>query len=294
MRDEVVISMFRRFAVFAAAGGLALSIGSGVASAEGYDTQGASGAGRSVGVIGATKEWKFKIGLGAGLAPDYIGSDDYKFVPLPSFVASKGWTDYVLYGTTFRSNMINHPNWRLGPFVNFVPERGHVKDRPVSDADKADASLLVGAVGGYSFQIQQVPFKSSLSFMAEAGYDVLHGNGWNLTPGINWGIPISNSWNVSMAADATIASGDFMGNYFTVSGPQYRKNTRLGEPYKAGSTQLYKAGLSASTSYAFTESWGITGVVSYHRLMNDAEDSPITKRGSKHQFFTGISGTYSW
>jgi outer membrane protein len=286
--------MYRRFAVFAAAGGLALSIGSGVASAAGVTLPGEAQTIHPAGVAPLSTDWRFTVGLGAGLAPDYEGSKDYVFVPIPTFRAAKGYTDYALNGTTFRSNMINHPNWRFGPYVRYIKERDYVKDRPVSDVNIADASLQFGLIGGYEFHIEQVPFKSTIGVMAEGGYDVLNGNGWTLTPEINWGIPVTSRLSMRLGVDATVASGDYMGNYFNVSGPQFRKNPRIGSTYKAGSTQLYKAGVSLGTSYAITEHWGVSGIASYHQLVNDAADSPITKRGSKHQGFAGISGTYSW
>ncbi len=294
MRIGVKTNMLNRIFVSAAVAGLLVTFGSSVALAQKAEGKGDDQTITLTGTAGPSKDWKFTIGLGAGFAPDYEGSDDYKFVPLPSFRAAKGWTDYLLTGTTFRSNMIDHPNWRLGPFVQYIGERDHVNDRPVSDASKADASLQLGIIGGYEFHVEEVPFKSTIGLLVEGGQDVLNGNGWTITPEINWGIPISSSWSVRLGASATVASGDYMGNAFGVSNSQFRKNRKLGESYKAGSTQLYKAGVTTGTSYAFTEHWGISGIATYHQLMKDAKDSPVTKRGSKHQFFGGISGTYSW
>ena len=31
----------------------------------------------------AAQDWRFKIGAGAMLGPDYDGSDDYEFMPIP-------------------------------------------------------------------------------------------------------------------------------------------------------------------------------------------------------------------
>src|SRR5687768_1960826 len=71
------------------------------------------------------------IGLGAGYAPDYEGSDDYEPVPFWNLRASDlyGATTYVdILGPKLTSNLIAHPNLRLGPMAEFIPERDDVEN----------------------------------------------------------------------------------------------------------------------------------------------------------------------
>ncbi len=56
--------------------------------------------------------WGWTLGLGAGIAPDYEGSEDYDFVPIPLARAQKGYRFGQLLGLKVESNLVNHPNWR--------------------------------------------------------------------------------------------------------------------------------------------------------------------------------------
>jgi outer membrane protein len=84
------------------------------------------------------------IGLGAGYAPDYEGSEDYQVVPLWSLRASDlyGSTTYVdVFATRLTSNLVAHPNLRFGPMLELIPERDDVEDDAVDDLKKVDPAL---------------------------------------------------------------------------------------------------------------------------------------------------------
>ena len=58
-----------------------------------------------------------RIGLGAGIAPDYEGSDDYTGIPLWNLTVSDLYhpdTFVALVGTSLRSNLLAHPNLQIG------------------------------------------------------------------------------------------------------------------------------------------------------------------------------------
>ena len=56
------------------------------------------------------------IGGGAGMAPDYEGSDDYKIVPLPYAKLTLENGMFVnLQGSAVKANLIPSKTWRLGP-----------------------------------------------------------------------------------------------------------------------------------------------------------------------------------
>lgn len=50
--------------------------------------------------------WRYRVGLGLALVPDYVGSDDYRFVPLPQLSASKGPQYAALTGGYLSSNVL--------------------------------------------------------------------------------------------------------------------------------------------------------------------------------------------
>ncbi len=61
------------------------------------------------------------IGGGAGMAPDYEGSDDYKFVPIPfANLALENGMFVNLQGLTVKANLIPSQTWRLAPCTIIV------------------------------------------------------------------------------------------------------------------------------------------------------------------------------
>jgi outer membrane scaffolding protein for murein synthesis (MipA/OmpV family) len=54
-------------------------------------------------------------------------------------------------------------------------------------------------------------------------------------------------------------------------------------------------GLNLMFNYTPWEHWGITGVLSYRALLEDAKDSPIVDdEGNEKQMYFGLMGTYRW
>ena len=51
-------------------------------------------------------------------------------------------------------------------------------------------------------------------------------------------------------------------------------------------------GANLSLSYLITPHWDVTGIGAYRRLLNDAEDSPVTKEGSANQWYGGLLFNY--
>ena len=92
------------------------------ALAQGIDA-GVSDSLGDVSSAGPQDKWRFTVGLGAVAVPDYEGSDEYVARPLPIARAQKGHQYGQLFGLKLSSNLIPHPNFRLGPVINFRGER---------------------------------------------------------------------------------------------------------------------------------------------------------------------------
>ena len=87
--------------------------------------------------------------LAAGVAPDYVGSDDFKFVAGPAGRLGLGKKRYVeLVATQLSSNLINHEYWRLGPAANFRFGRNDVDDAVVDRMTDIDGAFELGLAGG--------------------------------------------------------------------------------------------------------------------------------------------------
>ncbi len=242
----------------------------------------------------ASKSWRFTVGAGVGVAPDYEGSDDYEAVPIPKVRAEKGPVFGELLGLHATSNFINHPNWRLGPSFNFRPGYNDVDNNRVDDLTDRGSSFELGVKGGYVFEFDQLFLPdSSLDLSLEFLHDVSSGHeGWVLTPSITFAAPLSDRWHMALGVEAEYASGNYMSHYFSINSRE-SANSRL-DNYDADADFKHVAA-NFGVNWAFTDHWGLDLLAEYKLMIGDAEDSPvIDDEGEEHQFFGGIVISYSW
>ena len=100
--------------------GLAALLAAAPVSAQGVDIDSGVSGTIGAGTTAPSNRWRYMIGIGAGAVPDYEGSDDAKGAPLPIFRAQKGHQYGQLFGLKLSSNLVNHPNFRLGPVAGLL------------------------------------------------------------------------------------------------------------------------------------------------------------------------------
>jgi len=235
-----------------------------------------------------TDNWRYTLGLGAAAVPDYEGSEDYEAAPLPIARATKGYQYGQLFGGKITSNLIPHPNFRAGLVLDYIPKRDDVDNNQVDNLKSVDASLMVGGLVGYDVHLQP----GTLGFEVEWTHDVIDGNdGWLLQPEIRYRRKLNEDWGLHVATTLTYASGNYMDSYFSIDAAD---SARSGLPTYNASAGIKDVGANMALTYSFTENWAVGGLVAYKRLLNDAEDSPVTKVGDKNQYVAGLFFTYSW
>lgn len=125
----------------------------------------------------APKSWKWTLGAGIGVAPDYEGSEDYDAVPIPLARAEKGHRYGELLGLHATSNLIDHPNWRIGPSLNFRQGYNDVENNRVDNLTDRGSSVELGAKGGYVFEFDQLFLPdSSIDLALEFLHDISSGH----------------------------------------------------------------------------------------------------------------------
>jgi len=237
---------------------------------------------------GPSEGWSYSLGLGAVAVPDYEGSENYEAAPMPVARVQKGYQYGQLFGLKLTSNLLSHPNFRAGLVADFLPERDDVENNQVDRLRTIDAALMLGGLVGYDLELQN----GGLSFEVEWVHDVIDGNdGWLLTPEISYRSELSETWNLNLATSLTYASGDYMETYFSISSAD---STRSGLSTFNASGGIKDVGVNLAVTYSFTENWTAGGLAGWKRLMNDAEDSPVTKVGNENQYIAGLFVTYSW
>ena len=237
---------------------------------------------------GPSESWRYMVGLGAAAIPDYEGSGDYEAAPLPVARAQKGHQYGQLFGLKLTSNLIPHPNFRAGPVVNYRGERDDVDNSQVDALSDVDAALELGAQVGYDHYLES----GVIGIEVEWVHDVADGHeGWLLTPAIHYRRPLGDRWGFSLGVSTTYASDDYMDAYFSISPGD---SAASGLPVSSADGGFKDVDVNLAFTYDITESWDLGIIGSWTRLLNDAEDSPVTKVGDENQFTAGFFVSYSW
>ncbi len=252
------------------------------------------GSGTVTGDPAVPNSWRWTLGLGAGIAPDYEGSEDYDVVPIPLARAQKGYRFGQLLGLKIESNLVNHPNWRIGPSANYRQGYNDVSDKRVDNLTDRGSSFELGLKGGYVFQFEQLFLPNpSLDFSLEFLHDVSSGHeGWVLTPSVTYSAALSDSWNMSLGGETTYASGNYMSHYFSVNASEAANSGLDNEDADADFKDL---AVNLGLNYEITDNWGLNILGQYKRMLGDASDSPVVDdQGEDNQFFGGVVVSYSW
>ena len=233
------------------------------------------------------------IGLGAALAPDYEGSEDYEAAPSWLLVVNNLYhpaTNVTLRGPQLRSNFVAHPQLRAGVSGLWVPERDDVDDARVDRLRSTDTALMLGGIVGWDFFPQR---ELSLTAAVDLTYDVANNNGYMITPHVAYANALPGS-PLSVGAElfTTWVSEDYMDEQFSIDA---NNAARSGLDQYSADDSFKDVGLRGNVTYAFTDSWSTTVAAQYKLLVEDAADSPIVDdQGSEHQFVAGVTVNFKF
>ncbi len=226
------------------------------------------------------------VGAGVGLAPDYEGSEDYEAVPLPYL--NVRWDNHMSLnwlGNKAKANLIPSPMWRGGVVGEYIAERDDVDSNPVDRLEDVDTSFMLGGFLGFEYE--------NWSADIEAMADVADGNEGALVR-LNGGykMPIDQALSVSIGVFTTWADDDYMQAYFEIDAAD---SARSGLQIFDADAGFKDVGLNLRASYKPWEHLGFMGLISYKRLLGDAEDSPVVdNEGDENQLMGGVIVTYSF
>ncbi len=236
----------------------------------------------------APQDWRFKIGAGAMLGPDYEGSDDYDITPIPDIEINYR-DSLLLKNTSLSYNAMRAIDpasaWRFGPRVRYAFGRDQDDNAALRDLGDVDGSVELGGFVGYGVG----PWSAELSVLQDVadGHDGLvaqleGGYGMRFTPRLGG----------RLSASMAYADDDYMQSFFGVTPAQAARSGYAAQQADAG---LKDIGLSFGMTYGLTENWALGGFVGYKRLLGDAADAQIVDaEGSANQIRTGLTLSYSF
>ncbi len=226
------------------------------------------------------------VGLGVGMTPDYEGSEDYEAVPIPKVRWDSGDGVYVdLTGLTLTANVLARDDIRVGPVVQVRGERDDVDADEVDRMEDIDTAVEIGGFVDFYF--------GSWSIGAQAQVDVADAHdGWLAEIRGGYDGSIGTSWVYAAGASTTYANSDYMSTYFDVDAAD---SAASGLTTFDADSGFKDVGVDFSMTYVDWKPWAVTGFVAYKRLLDDAEDSPVTDDvGSADQAFIGILVSYGF
>lgn len=215
---------------------------------------------------------RMTIGLGASVGPSYFGSDDYDVGPWGTVRFDYLRLPGGLSWGSANSIGVRHGFGLRGSF-NYVGSRRAGDHSELKGLDDVDAAYEVGLGIGYeardwrAFTDVRYGFGGHETFLAEVGADAIY------RP--------TNSLTLSIGPRLDFGTGSYMRTYFGVTEDE-SVASGLSEYNPSGG--LKTVGVEVGARYAISGGWGVEGVATYDRLVDDAADSPITALGSEDQF----------
>lgn len=248
---------------------------------------------------GTLGEFDVLLGLGAGLAPEYEGGDQYDIVPVP--LVDVSWRDRVFLqtrrglGVDFSGLGLQVPSlgvnvWRtrtfsLGPYVGYDLGRDDEDSARLAGTGDISGTFEAGAFVEY----QSRSWRLSADYrqaVTSSGHD-----GSLITLATAYGGRATPRLGIGAAVAVTYASENYMESYFGVSSAQAASS---GLPTYVADAGLKDVTGEVTFRYDVVEDWLAYLVVQWKRLLGDAETSPVVDPDSENQFFVGALAAYRY
>jgi outer membrane protein len=228
---------------------------------------------------------RVRVGLGAQVRPDFVGSRERELAPLVNVSIARGDKPFQIEAPddTFALRLLSTGKLTLGPAANLEPSRSAAKvGAPV---DRVDTTLEVGAFAEYLLS-------SSLRLRGELL------KGVNGHEGLVGSVGVDRIWRdgdryaVTLGPRLLLSDGRYSRAYFGVE-PQVAAATAL--PVFRPKGGIHGVALTGGASVQFGPRWGAFGYARAERLVGDAGKSPIVRTfGSRNQLSAGLGLSYSF
>ena len=243
----------------------------------------------------------FSVGLGAGMIPDYEGSNDYEFIPIVGIRGRLNGFNFYTRGTYLYVDLIkrggNALEFDAGPIAGVRLNRtGKVDDDVVNALPELDTAFEVGGFAGVTYHGLTNPY-DALGFHVDVITDVGDAHGSTLiTPTLDFGTPLSRTTYVALSLSAEWAGDGYAEYYYSID-PAGSLASGLPVFDADGGFKHWRVGVFANQSLSgdLLHGWSIFGVGLYTKLAGDFADSPIVDdRGSSSQWFGGLGVAYTF
>ena len=154
---------------------------------------------------------KYRVILVGAATPDYVGSDDYTFIPAPQVRGTFDGFNFETVGTSFDVDVIRDNDRsvdvQFGPVIGLDLNRTRalngLRDARVAALGKLKRAVEVGAFVGIAKTGVVTSAYDTLAFSISAQKDVAGAHeGFLVSPTLDYGTPLSKRTYVDMSASA--------------------------------------------------------------------------------------------
>jgi outer membrane scaffolding protein for murein synthesis (MipA/OmpV family) len=243
------------------------------------------------------------VALGAGLAPDYEGSDDYRLIPAAAIRGQLGGIAFSTQGTYLYVDVVPKGSSNIdliaGPVIGVRLNRTRkIKDDVVDLLPDRKTAFEVGGYAGVGISGLTNPY-DSLALTVAAVHDVANAHESTVvTPKVSFSTPLSTTTYASASLGANFVSNKFADYYFSVSPTESALTAGVLPVFDAdGGMKDWNVGLLVNQSITgnLLHGFSIAGTVNYSHLVGDFKDSPlVSQRGSASQWLAALGLAYTW
>lgn len=230
-------------------------------------------------------DMRIRVGLGAQIRPDYLGSDGTEWAPLWDLAIARGSDpfDFEAPDDSFDIKLYSKNGFSFGPAANIAS--GRRRSDVGARVEKLSTTIEVGAFSQYEVS-------DSVRLRAELRQGIGGHEGLVASLGADHIWREGDDYLVSIGPRLLLSDGRYQRAWFGVDAdsavlsglPQYRPDGGI-----------HAVGATSGAIYQLSRRWGLFGFGRYERLVGDAARSPIVRElGSKNQFSAGAGLTYSF
>lgn len=237
------------------------------------------------------RQWSGNIAIGAGMRPDYMGSEDLEASPYIAGRINYGAFYLDFQGEQLKLNLSPVEGLAFGPMIDVENKRDDgVKNPKVARLPQIDDAL---EAGGFIAYARRGVFSSKDQVTVGASYLIDTSETFDGALGdvsMTYGWRVNNRWSLGASAKVDIVDKKYARTYFGVTAAQAAASGLAAYDLKGG---VRDVALSAKVTYALSERWNLQMLGGYKRLTGDFADSPLVKDGgSANQFSAAIAVGY--
>jgi MipA family protein len=243
------------------------------------------------------------IAAGAGIVPDYEGSDDYRIIPVGALRGRYKGIGFTTRGAYLYVDVVpkgsGKVDFEVGPILGArFNSRKHIDDRVVKLLPSRNTAIEIGGFAGVGFSGLTNPY-DRLSFRVDVLHDVGSAHKSTLlNPSIEFSTPVSRTTYVGANVGLEFVSNKFADYYYSITpADRLRTGNQLPLFNADGGLKNWKAGLLVNQSLSgdLLHGLSIFGLGQYSRLVGDFKRSPIvSQRGSANQWIGALGLGYTW